>query len=143
MDVYQMCRMAFVFLIAILQLFSLSTEFSGGWEKQESHMKYIAMFSDTFHFCLRTFVNNVKCMPEILIENADLKLPIASCISGWPRGRQSCQCSCIYIWTATSKWYFHNASDSITLRCFGKSISTDQASFSFLRQATSCTPFLD
>lgn len=131
--------MAFVFLIAIWELFSLSTEFSGGQKKQESHEKYVATFSGMFHFCLRTFVNNVKTMPEILIENVSLRLPIASSRSGWPRGKQRCQCSCIYIWRAKSKCYFHDASAWITLRCFGKFISADQGSLSFLRQATSCT----
>lgn len=122
---------------------SLSTEFLGNWEKQESHKKCISTFNGTFQPCLRIFVNNVKPMPEILIENVSLKLRIASCINRWPEGKQYCQCSCIYIWRAKSKWYFHNAWKWITLRCFGEPITTDQDSLSFLRQATSCTPFLD
>lgn len=133
--------MVFVFLIATWELFSLSSEFSRGWEKQESHEKYFAPFRGTFHFCLRTFINSVKTMPEISIENVSLKLPIASNNSEWPGGKQCCQCSRIYIWRAKSKWYFHNARAWITLRCFGKFISTDQGPLSFLRQATSCTPF--
>lgn len=143
MNVYQLYRIAFVFLIATLESFSLSTEFLGSWEKQESPKKYIATFSGTFHPCLRSFVNNVKTMPEILVENVSLKLPIASCISGWPEGKLYCQCSCIYIWRATSKWYFHNAWNWITLRCFGKPIIRDEDSLFFLKRATSCTPFLD
>lgn len=141
MDVYQIYRMTFIFLIAILESFSLSAEFLGSWEKQRCHKKYIVTFSSTFHPHLRPFVNNVKIMPEILIENVSLELPIASCINGCLEGKQYCQCSCIFIQRAKSKWYFYNAWNWITLSCFGKPITTDQDSLSILKQVTSCTHF--
>lgn len=71
-------------------LTNLSAEFSGNKKNEGVQDKYIATLSAIFHLCLGTFVNDIKTMPEILIENISLKLPVASCVSEWLKGKPYC-----------------------------------------------------